>query len=131
MVGTDYPLFDLFLTMVWFFVMVIWITTAIVVIFDIFRSHDLSGWGKAGWFILVLVLPIVGVIAYLLARGSKMAEHRRQDVEAHDKAMRDYVRSAGGGATSTAAELQKLADLHDRGVLTDEEFAQQKAALLG
>jgi hypothetical protein len=130
MVGTDYPLFDLFLTMVWFFVLMIWITTVIVVIFDIFRSHDLSGWGKAGWFVLVLILPIIGVIVYLLARGSKMAEHRRQDIEAQDKAMRAYVRSAGG-ETSKAAELEKLANLRDRGVLTEEEFARQKAALLG
>ena len=130
MVGTDYPLFDLFLTIVWFFLLVIWITTVIVVIFDIFRSHDLSGWGKAGWFILVFVLPIMGVVAYLLARGSKMAEHRRQDLEAHDQAMRRYVRSVGG-ETTTANELEKLADLRDRGVLTDEEFARQKAALLG
>ena len=129
MVGTDYPLFDLFLTMVWFFVLVIWITTVIVVIFDIFRSHDLSGWGKAGWFVLVLILPIVGVIAYLLARGSKMAEHRQQDVEARAKAMREYVKSAGGG-TSKADELEKLANLRDRGVISDEEFARQKAQLL-
>jgi hypothetical protein len=131
MVGTDYPLFDLFLTMVWFFVLVIWITTVIVVIFDIFRSHDLSGWGKAGWFILVLLLPIIGVIVYLLARGSQMAEHRRQDVDAHDRAMREYVRRAGGGEVSKAAELEKLADLRDRGVLTEEEFARQKATLIG
>jgi ABC-type multidrug transport system fused ATPase/permease subunit len=129
MVATDYPLFDLFLTMVWFFVLVIWVTTVIVVIFDIFRSHDLSGWGKAAWFILVLILPIIGVIAYLLARGSKMAEHRRQDVEAQEKAMREYVRTVGG-ESSKAAELEKLADLRDRGVITDEEFARQKARLL-
>jgi len=129
MAGTDYPLLDLFLTMVWFFVFVIWVTTVIVVIVDIFRSRDLSGWGKAGWFILVLILPIIGVVAYLLARGAKMAEHSRQDVEAQEKAMREYVRSAGGGATK-ADELEKLADLRDRGILSDEEFAQQKARVL-
>ena len=129
MAGTDYPLFDLLLTMVWFFVLVIWVTTVIVVILDIFRSGDLSGWGKAAWFILVLVLPIVGVIAYLLARGSKMAEHRQHDVEARDKAMREYVRSVGG-ETSKASELEKLANLRDRGVISEEEFARQKAQLL-
>src|SRR5215471_4371752 len=129
MLGYDYPLFDLFLTMLWFFVLVIWITTVIVVILDIFRSADLSGWGKTGWFVLVLFLPIIGVIAYLLARGANMAVHRQQDIEAHDQAMRDYVRSVGG-ETTNAGELEKLANLHDRGVLTDEEFANQKAQLL-
>jgi Short C-terminal domain/Phospholipase_D-nuclease N-terminal len=129
MVGTDYPLLDVFLTMVWFFLFVIWITTVIMVIFDLFRSRDLSGPGKAGWFILILILPIIGVIAYLVARGSKMAEHRRQDVDAQEKAMREYVRSVGG-ETSKAAELEKLANLRDRGVITEEEFARQKAQLL-
>jgi ABC-type multidrug transport system fused ATPase/permease subunit len=130
MVGTDYPLLDLFLTILWFFVLVIWITTVILVIVDIFRSRDLSGWGKAGWFILVLLLPIIGVIAYLIARGTNMAEHRRKDVEAQDKAMRQYVESVGGGETTKADELEKLANLRDRGVLTEEEFATQKAQLL-
>src|SRR5215472_17375364 len=69
MVGTDYPLLDLFLTMLWFFLFVICITAVIMVIFDVFRSRDLSGWAKAGWFILVLIFPIIGVIAYLLAAG--------------------------------------------------------------
>jgi hypothetical protein len=130
MVGTDYPLLDLFLTMVWFFLFVIWITTVILVIVDIFRSRDLSGLGKAGWFILILVLPIIGVIAYLLVRGTKIAEHRRQDIEAQDKAMREYVQSAGGGTAAKADELEKLASLRDRGVLTDDEFTAQKARLL-
>jgi hypothetical protein len=114
MVGADYPLLDLFLTMLWFFLFVIWITAVIMVVFDVFRSRDLSGWAKAGWFILVLILPIIGVIAYLLARGPNMAVHRQQDIEAQDQATRDYVRSVSG----------------DRGVLTEEEFAKQKALLL-
>ena len=129
MVGTDYPLLDVFLTMVWFFLFVIWITTVIMVIFDLFRSRDLSGVAKAGWFILILILPIIGVIAYLVVRGSKMVEHRQQDVAAQEKAMREYVRSVGG-ETSKAHELEKLADLRDRGVLSEEEFARQKAQLL-
>jgi hypothetical protein len=130
MVGADYPLLDLFLTMLWFFLFVIWITAVIMVIFDIFRSRDLSGWAKAGWFILVLILPLIGVIAYLLARGANMAVHRQQDIEAQDQAMRAYVQSAAGGEQTAASELEKLANLRDRGVLTDEEFAQQKARIL-
>jgi Short C-terminal domain/Phospholipase_D-nuclease N-terminal len=129
MVGTDYPLFDVFLTMVEFFLLVIWVTTVIVVIMDLFRSRDLSGAAKAGWFILILILPIVGVIAYLVTRGSKMVEHRQYDVEAQQKAMREYVRSVGG-ETSKASELEKLANLRDRGVLSEDEFATQKAQLL-
>jgi len=130
MVGADYPLLDLFLTMLWFFLFVIWITAVIMVIFDVFRSRDLSGWAKAGWFILVLIFPIIGVIAYLLARGPNMAVHRQQDIEAQDQAMRDYVRSVSGGEKTAASELEKLANLRDRGVLTEDEFAKQKALLL-
>ena len=130
MLGYDYPLLDLFLTMLWFFVLVIWITTVILVIVDIFRSRDLSGWAKAGWFILVLILPIIGVIAYLLARGAHMAVHRQQDVEAQQAAMREYVRNAGGGEATKTAEIEKLANLRDRGVLSEDEFAREKAKLL-
>lgn len=130
MAAYDYPLLDVFLTLLWFFVLVIWITAVIMVIFDIFRSRDLSGWAKAAWFILVLIFPIIGVLGYLLARGSHMAAHRQQDIEARENAMRDYVRSVGGGEATKSDELEKLANLRDRGVLSDAEFQQQKAKLL-
>jgi Short C-terminal domain/Phospholipase_D-nuclease N-terminal len=131
MLAADYPLLNVFWTMLWFFCFVLWIWAVVAVLMDIFRSHDLSGWGKAGWFLLVVFLPIVGVLAYLIVRGHKMQEHAVADAKERDEQMRDYVRSvATDGNGSAADQLTKLAALHDKGVLTDEEFAQQKSLLL-
>ena len=79
MLGTDYPVVDLFLTMLYFFLFIIWIWLLIMVFADIFRSHDLSGWGKALWTIFVMIVPYLGVFVYLIARGHKMQERSMQD----------------------------------------------------
>jgi membrane protein implicated in regulation of membrane protease activity len=132
MLAADYPLLNVFWTMLLFFVFVLWIWTVVAVLIDVFRSHDLSGWAKGLWFVFVFFLPILGVLTYLIARGHKMQEHATADAKAQDDAMRTYVQTvAGNGKTSTADELSKLAALRDQGVLSAEEFAQQKAALLG
>jgi uncharacterized membrane protein YcjF (UPF0283 family) len=114
------------LTVLEFALLFLWIWVAVGVIADIFRSHDLSGWAKAAWLILIVVLPLVGVLIYLIARGHKMSEHAVRDAQAQDAAFRNYVRTA---AASPADDLSKLEDLHNRGVLSDEEFqrAKQKA----
>jgi len=99
------------------------------VILDIFRSKDLGGWGKAGWLIFVCILPFLGVFVYLIARGSKMNQRDMEDAQARDQAMRAYVRDAAQEG-STADELAKLADLRDRGVISEGEFQQSKAKVL-
>jgi hypothetical protein len=118
--------------MLWFFLWVLWIIILFRVIVDIFRSHDMGGWGKAGWLILVIILPFLGVFVYLIARGGKMADRDQREAAANEQAFRAYVRDAAGsdGATSTADELAKLADLRDRGVISDADFEQQKAKIL-
>jgi hypothetical protein len=127
-----YPLLNLFWTMLWFFLFVAWIYLLIVIITDIFRSDDMSGWVKALWVLFILIIPILGALVYLIARGDKMsarsaAEHRRQDQQ-----FREYVRDAAGSSgVSTADELSKLAALRDAGTITPDEFEQQKAKLLG
>jgi hypothetical protein len=132
MLAADYPLLNVFWTMLLFFVFVLWIWTVVAVLIDLFRSPDLSGWGKGLWFVFVLLVPILGVLTYLIARGNKMQEHAVADAQKQDQQMREYVQSvAGNGKTSTADELSKLAALRDQGVLSADEFAQQKAALLG
>jgi membrane protein implicated in regulation of membrane protease activity len=132
MLAVDYPLLNVFWTMLLFFVFVLWIWTVVAVLIDLFRSPDLSGWGKGLWFVFVLFLPIFGVLCYLIARGHKMQEHAVSDAQRQDQQMREYVQSvAGNGSASTADELSKLAALRDQGVLSADEFAQQKAALLG
>ena len=125
----DYTLGDALMTVLWIFGWIIFFWLLITVFSDIFRSRDLSGWGKALWTILVIILPFIGIFAYLIARGGKMHEHAVHDQQAADAAFRTYVQQAAG-TTSTADEIQKLAALRDQGVLTPSEFDAQKAKIL-
>jgi hypothetical protein len=110
---------------------VIWFFLLFRIITDIFRSRDLSGGAKAAWLFFVIILPFLGVFVYLIARGSKMHERDVQQAEANDAAFRSYVQqTAATTSSSTADELSKLAALKAQGVLTEDEFAAQKAALL-
>ena len=125
----SYPLANAFWTMLWFFLWILWFFLLFRIILDIFRSKDLGGWGKAGWLIFVIILPFLGVFVYLIARGGKMAQRDVDDAQAADTAMRAYVRDAAGSG-GPADELAKLADLRDRGVISDAEFQQSKAKVL-
>ena len=123
---------QVFWSMLWFFLFFIWIWLLIVVFSDIFRSRDLGGWGKALWTIFVIVLPYLGVLVYLIARGSKMHEHAEQAAQEQDAVMRKYVQSvAGSYGGGSADEISRLADLRDRGVISEAEFQQGKAKALG
>jgi Short C-terminal domain/Phospholipase_D-nuclease N-terminal len=116
-----------------FFLWVIWVWILIMVIIDIFRSHDLSGWGKAAWFLFVLIIPLIGVLVYLIARGGSMHERAVARAQAQDAEMQAYIRHAsasGNGQATTADQLAKLADLRDRGVITAAEFDREKAKIL-
>jgi hypothetical protein len=122
---------QVFLSFLWFFLFFIWIWLLIVVFSDLFRSHDLSGWAKAAWVIGIIILPYLGVLIYLIARGHKMAEHAQQAAAAQDAAAKAYIQQAAGTAPSTAGELQRLADLKAQGVISDAEFETAKAKALG
>lgn len=116
-----------------FFAWVIWIWLLIVVFSDLFRSSDLSGWGKAAWVVGILVLPYLGVFLYLIFRGGKMHERAVAAAQAQDEAFRNYVRDAavtGGHGSKPADELSKLEDLKRRGVITDAEFERLKAKVV-
>jgi len=126
----EYTVGDAFLTMLWFFLFFIWIWLLISVFGDIFRSDDLNGWGKALWTVFVIFLPYLGVLVYLIARGHKMSEHAVRDATRQEQQMRQYVQSVSGSSTSSAAEIEKLAELKASGVLSEEEFQQAKAKLL-
>jgi hypothetical protein len=130
--GYDYPLLGVFWTMMWWFLWIAWIVLLFRVIADIFRSRDLGGVAKALWAIFVVVIPWLGVLVYLIARGRAMSEHDYENAQARDAAFRSYVQEAAGsnGSASTADELSKLAALQAQGVITEVEFAQQKARLL-
>ena len=125
----EYSPGDVFLSMLWFFLFFIWIWLLISVFSDIFRSDDLSGWAKAFWTFFVIVLPYLGVFVYLIARGKKMGEHALRDATRQEEQRRAYVQSVAGSG-SAAAEIERLAALHQSGTLSDAEFAQAKAKLL-
>jgi membrane protein implicated in regulation of membrane protease activity len=125
----SYPLLGAFWTIVEIFLWVIWFWILITVFIDIFRSHDLSGWGKALWFLFVLLIPLVGVLVYLIARGGSMHDRMAKQAQQDDQQFRAYVQDAAGSG-STADQLTKLADLRDKGVITSEEFDAQKAKIL-
>ena len=125
----SYPVLGVFWTILMIFLWVIWFWILITIIIDIFRSHDLSGWAKALWFVFILFLPLIGVLVYLIARGGKMHQHEVQQAELQEEQLRSYVQQAAG-SQSSADQLAKLADLRDRGVITAEEFDREKAKIL-
>ena len=124
------PLLDLFFTFLMFFLFFLWIYLVVVILMDVFRSDDMSGWAKALWVIFVIILPFLGVLVYLIVRGRSMQERAMAAAKAQAEAQREYIRETAGSETSTADQLAKLAELRDSGALTDEEFQSQKAKLL-
>jgi hypothetical protein len=125
------PLLDLFFAMLWFFVFVAWIVLVVQVFTDIFRSDDLGGASKAVWTVAVLLVPFLGVLVYLLARGGDMQDRQMRAAAEANRAQQEYIRSvASSPAPSAADELTKLAQLRDRGVIDDVEYEREKAKML-
>jgi hypothetical protein len=116
--------------MLWFFLWILWIFLLIRILTDVFTSPDMGGWAKAGWTIFVIFLPFLGVFVYLIARGGKMASREMADVQRQQEEFKQYVQTTAGTSASPAEELQKLADLRDKGVLTQAEFESRKAKVL-
>lgn len=129
MIGSSYPLLDIFWTMLEFFLFFIWIWIVIMVFMDIFRSHDLSGGAKFLWVLLVIIIPFLGVFIYLIVRGGSMQERANKEADSQQKQFDDYVRQQAAAA-SPAEELTRLTDLKAKGAISDEEFDKAKAKLL-
>ena len=110
------------------FTWIIWFWLLITVFSDLFRDHELSGWAKVAWIIFVIVLPFLGVFVYLIARGHGMRDRAIAQQKEAQASFQEYVQETAG--TTTADQLAKLGQLHDKGQLTDEEFAAQKAKVL-
>ena len=125
MVAAEFGTGQVFWSMVWFFLFFIWIWLLITVFADIFRSEDLSGWGKALWSIFVLVLPYLGVFVYLIARGSSMGKRNMREAQAREAALRGYVEDVV--RTTPPDKLASINALHDQGVIDDEEYQRMKA----
>ncbi len=118
-------------SIIWFFLFFMWIMILFQVTIDIFRSEDLSGGVKALWLIFVLVFPYLGVFVYLIARGDKIHERQFADAKAQQAQIDEYIRGAAGTSASPAEELARLADLKERGVIDDAEFAGLKSKIIG
>ncbi|GGW47832.1 membrane protein [Streptomyces lucensis JCM 4490] len=130
----DYPLLGVFWTMLEFFLWIIWFVLLFKVIVDIFRDDTLGGWAKAAWTLFVVVLPFLGILVYLIARGRGMGQRELADARAQREAFDSYVRQAAGGgaaATGSADELERLAGMRSRGDITEDEFRRAKDQVLG
>ncbi|MEV4428135.1 SHOCT domain-containing protein [Streptomyces sp. R-07] len=130
----DYPLLNVFWTMLWFFIWIMWLFLLFKVITDIFRDHSLSGWGKAGWLIFCILLPYIGVLVYVIARGKSMGQRDVKQAKESEAAFQEYIRKTAGtqgaGGGSPTDELARLSDLKDKGAITAEEFEKAKAKVL-
>jgi hypothetical protein len=132
MVVADVSLGDLIWTTIWIFFLIMFIWVFIMIVTDLFRDHQLSGWAKAAWVVGLIIFPLVGSLVYLIARGQGMAE---RSAAQHQQARADfdsYIRqTAAAGGGGPVDELTRLAELRDKGTITEDEFQTMKARVLG
>lgn len=128
----DYPLLSAFWTMLVFFLWVMWFVLLFRVVVDVFRDDGMNGWAKAGWTLFVIVLPFLGVLVYLIARGRGMGEREVAQARARQEAFDTYVRETakGGAPAGSADELARLSALRARGDIDDDEFRRAKDLVL-
>jgi putative oligomerization/nucleic acid binding protein/phospholipase D-like protein len=129
-IATSYPFLDILWTTLIFFAWVIFIWIAITVLIDVFRRHDLSGWGKAAWTIFIVILPWIGVLVYLIVNHGGMTERRLKEAQAQRAQFDDYVRTTAGSGGGAASEIEKAKQLLDSGAITQAEFDAIKTKAL-
>ncbi|HEY7075787.1 MAG TPA: SHOCT domain-containing protein [Solirubrobacteraceae bacterium] len=131
--AADYPFLNILWSMIIFFCWVAWIWVLILILSDVFR-RDISGWAKAAWVVVLIILPFLGTLIYLIAHGKDMTERRVRDAQAAQAQFDDHVRSvaaqSGGGGGGAAAEIHKAKELLDSGAITQDEFDRLKAKAL-
>jgi hypothetical protein len=123
----DFPFLEVLWTMILFFCWIAWIWIAITCFVDIFRRHDIGGWGKALWVVFIIAIPFLGVLVYLIAQHDGMRERAIKQAQDQQAAFDQYVKETAGGS---AAEIAKAKDLLDSGAITQEEFDALKAKAL-
>jgi hypothetical protein len=129
LLASNYPFLSGFWYLLLFFFWVIWFWLLITVFADLFRRHDIGGWGKAGWIIFVILLPYLGVLVYLIAEHKGMADRSVKEAEASKQEFDTYVKSVAA-ETSPAEQIAKAKQLLDAGTITQAEFDQMKAKAL-
>jgi phospholipase D-like protein/putative oligomerization/nucleic acid binding protein len=110
------------------FLFIAWLWILFAIIGDLFRDHETSGWGKAAWILLLLILPFLGALIYLIARGDGMRDRTIKAQEDAKSQFDTYIRQQAH--SSPADELHKLNELREKGALSPEEFERAKAKLL-
>jgi Short C-terminal domain/Phospholipase_D-nuclease N-terminal len=125
-IAADYPFLNILWSMIIFFLWVAWIWILILILSDVFRRRDISGWVKALWVFFLIVLPFLGVLIYLIAESDGMAQRRAEDEQGQRAQMDDYVRSVAGSG-GAAAEIDKAKQLLDSGAINQAEFEALKA----
>jgi hypothetical protein len=128
--SSDYPLVDLLWTFVLFFALMTYLWLIVSVFADLFRRRDLSSWGKAGWVVLVLVLPLIGSLSYLITQGRAMADRDTQQASHTKQATDEYIRSVAAPGYRGVDEIAHGKELLDRGAITRDEFEQLKKRAL-
>ena len=129
--AADYPFLDIVGTMLIFFAWVIWFWILIRVLVDVFRRNDISGWGKAGWTLFMIVLPFLGVFIYLIAHGKDMGQRDIDQARAAQQQMDAHIKSvAGSGADGAAAQIAQARSLLESGAITQDEYERLKAKAL-
>jgi hypothetical protein len=130
LVATDYPFLDVLWTMIVFFLWVAWFWVLIGIIADIFRRHDIGGGAKAGWLLLVLIVPFLGVLIYVIANGKEMAERNVKDHQVAQAQTDEYIRSVAASGGGAAAEIEKAKQLLDTGAIDEAEYEALKRKAL-
>jgi hypothetical protein len=128
--AADYPFLDVFWTMILFFAWVAWIWVLVIIISDLFRRHDTSGWIKALWVIVLILFPFIGVLSYMIVNGKGMSERSAKQAQAGQEQFAQYVRSVSKSEGGAASEIEKAKGLLDSGAITQAEFDTLKAKAL-
>ena len=128
-IAADYPFLNILWTMIIFFAWVAWIWIVIVIFTDIFRRRDIGGWGKAGWIVLIIVLPFVGTLIYLIAQHNEMADRSAQAAQQMQSQTDDYIRTVAA-SEGPAGQIEKAKQLLDSGAISQAEFDSLKAKAL-
>ena len=127
--AADYPFLDVLWSIVIFMAFLLWIWLAITCFADIFRRHDMSGFMKALWILVIILVPYFGVLIYLIAYHDGIAHRNLKDVQASQQAFDDRVREAAGSSGS-AAEIERAHGLLQSGAISQDEFDRLKAKAL-
>jgi hypothetical protein len=128
--AADYPFLNILWTMIIFFAWVIWIWMMIAILTDVFRRRDMSGWGKAGWTVFLIVLPFLGSLIYLIANHDGMAERNTKQARVAQAEFDDYVKTVAKNGGGAASEIEKAKNLLDSGAIDQAEFEAIKAKAL-